>query len=35
MRTFTTTCSYCGMKFQQDWEEPDECPYCDNGESED
>lgn len=23
-------CSCCGRKYRQDWEEPDECPYCEH-----
>ena len=31
-RRITVTCNICGRKYLQDWEEPDECPYCDGEE---
>ena len=34
-RRITNICGVCGCRrYRQDWEEPDECPYCD-GEVED
>ena len=32
-RYFAKRCPDCGVTYMQDWEEPDECPYC-NGEPE-
>jgi len=31
-RKFSWTCPACGKKSLQDWEDPDECPYCDGEE---
>ena len=31
-RRITNTCNICGARYSQDWEEPDECPYCDGEE---
>jgi hypothetical protein len=28
-RYMTQTCPNCKARYSQDWEEPDECPYCD------
>ena len=28
-RYMTQRCPNCGRRYLQDWEEPDECPYCD------
>ena len=28
-RYMTQQCPNCGAKYSQNWEEPDECPYCD------
>ena len=28
-RYMTQRCPNCGARYLQDWEEPDECPYCD------
>ena len=34
-RRITTTCPICGSRYSQDWEDPDECPYCDGEEEVD
>ena len=33
-RKFTWLCPRCRKKSLQDWEEPEECPYCDGDEDE-
>jgi len=27
-RNITNVCPICHRKYRQDWEDPDECPYC-------
>ena len=34
-RYFAKRCPNCGRTYMQDWESPDECPYCDGGDSDD
>jgi len=35
MRRITNICPICGSRYSQDWEEQDECPYCDGEEIDD
>jgi hypothetical protein len=34
-RRITNTCNICGARYSQDWEDQDECPYCDENEADD
>ena len=34
-RRITNTCPICGSRYAQDWEDPDECPFCDGEEIDD
>ena len=34
-RYMTNMCPNCKQRYLQDWEDPDECPYCDGGDSDD